>query len=68
MVFFTWYPYVEVCSLRLDFEIFTIGGPADTMETDGGACTDTFVVGVILEKNNLRQIEQNNGGRKGIRL
>jgi len=31
-----------VCSLRLDFETFNILGPADTIETDGGACVDSF--------------------------
>ena len=32
---------------RLDFETFTILGPADTLETNGGACVDTFDVTVI---------------------
>jgi len=31
-----------VCALRLDFEAFTIEGPADTIETGGGACVDSF--------------------------
>ena len=33
----------NVCSVRLDFESFTIEGPSATLETDGGACTDSFV-------------------------
>lgn len=32
----------DVCSVRLDFESFTIEGPADTIETGGGACMDSF--------------------------
>jgi len=32
-----------VCALRLDFEAFTILGPADTVETGGGVCVDSFV-------------------------
>ena len=36
-----------VCYLRLDFESFTLLGPADTVETLGGACSrDTFKVTV----------------------
>jgi len=34
----------EVCAVRLDFETFTTLGPADTVETNGGACQDSFVV------------------------
>ena len=34
----------EVCAVRLDFETFTTLGPADTIETGGGACQDSFVV------------------------
>ena len=30
----------------LDFEQFTLNGPADSTETDGGACTDQFTVTV----------------------
>ena len=37
----------DVCYLRLDFESFTLLGPADAVETGGGACTrDTFKVTV----------------------
>ena len=37
----------DVCYLRLDFESFTLLGPADAIETGGGACTrDTFKVTV----------------------
>ena len=37
----------DVCYLRLDFESFTMLGPADTVETLGGACSrDTFKVTV----------------------
>ncbi len=32
----------DVCALRLDFESFFIEGPADTVETTGGVCTDSF--------------------------
>lgn len=38
----------DICNLRLDFESFTLAGPALTTETDGGACTgsDTLVITV----------------------
>eukprot|EP00094_Tigriopus_californicus_P003564 TCALIF_03427-PB protein Name:"Protein of unknown function" AED:0.12 eAED:0.12 QI:15/1/0.9/1/0.11/0.4/10/0/376 len=32
----------DVCFLRLDFQTFTILGPMDTLETNGGQCVDTF--------------------------
>ncbi|XP_059097095.1 uncharacterized protein LOC131891508 isoform X2 [Tigriopus californicus] len=35
-------PSSDVCFLRLDLESFVIMGPADTMETEGGVCVDTF--------------------------
>ena len=28
-----------MCDFRLDFDQFTINGPADTAELDGGGCT-----------------------------
>ena len=34
----------DVCAVRLDFETFTTAGPSATDETNGGACTDSFVV------------------------
>ena len=34
----------EVCAIRLDFETMTIAGPSATAETNGGECTDSFVV------------------------
>ena len=34
--------FSDVCTIRLDFEAFSIVGPADTIETMGGKCTDTF--------------------------
>ena len=34
----------NVCSVRLDFETFTIEAPADTVETTGGVCVDSFQV------------------------
>ena len=37
--------------LRLDFEQFTTLGPADTVETNGGACVDTFTVTVSYNLN-----------------
>jgi len=36
----------DVCWLRLDFEQFSNLGPADTVETTGGACQDSFSVTV----------------------
>jgi hypothetical protein len=39
---------LAVCYLRLDFDSFTTLGPADTLETSGGACRDTFMVGVSI--------------------
>ena len=35
--------------LRLDFEQFTTLGPADTVETNGGACVDSFTVTVSYD-------------------
>jgi hypothetical protein len=42
----------NICFLRLDFETFTITGPADSKETTGGTCnTDTFkITGPTKEK------------------
>ena len=34
----------DVCSVRLDFNTFSIRGPTDTEETGGGACVDSFQV------------------------
>ena len=34
----------NVCSVRLDMETFTIDGATDTLETNGGECTDSFQV------------------------
>ena len=34
----------NVCSVRLDFETFTIEGPSLTTEATGGVCTDSFQV------------------------
>ena len=39
-----------VCGLRLDFDSFTIRGPGDTKETDGGECKDTFKISVSIIK------------------
>ena len=36
-----------VCDFRLDFDQFTIIGPADTIETDGGACQDTLTTTTV---------------------
>ena len=39
--------FIDVCYLRLDFEIFTIEGPTTTStEIGGGICTDSFSVSV----------------------
>ena len=35
-----------MCSLRLDFEVFTIQGIGGTAQPDEGVCMDTFVVAV----------------------
>ena len=32
-----------MCDIRLDFETFTTLAPADTNESTGGACPDTFI-------------------------
>ena len=37
---------IDICFLRLDFETFTINGPVDSQEVNGGACTDTFKITV----------------------
>ena len=34
----------NICSVRLDFETFTIDGPTDTQEAGGGTCIDSFQV------------------------
>jgi len=36
----------KVCHVRLDFETFTIRGPDNTEELNGGACTDTMTTRV----------------------
>merc|ERR1719245_892205 len=36
----------DVCFFRMDFEQFTLKGPADSIETNGGVCTDTMTVTV----------------------
>ena len=36
-------------NLGLDFEQFTTLGPADTVETNGGACVDSFTVTVSYD-------------------
>ena len=41
------FQFLGVCALRLDFEAFTILGPADTVETGGGACVDSFVASAV---------------------
>ena len=42
--------FLDVCYLRLDFEIFTIEGPTTTStEIGGGICTDSFSVSVRLQ-------------------
>ena len=33
----------DVCTLRLDFEAFSIVGLADTIEATGDMCIDTFI-------------------------
>ena len=40
--------------MRLDFEAFTILGPADTVETGGGACVDSFVASAVSRLMNTR--------------
>ena len=38
----------SICSLRLDFEMFsTIKSLTDSLETNGGTCTDTFIARVV---------------------
>ncbi len=51
----------DVCFLRLDFENFNIQGVADTLETDGGACVDTFNVAVTTNQNIPQICGQNSG-------
>ncbi len=40
-----------MCSIRLDFETFTLAGPATTGEENGGLCTDTFIATVSKKVN-----------------
>ena len=40
-----WHSALDVCSLRIDFESFHLGGPTSTLET--GSCEDTFQITVI---------------------
>ncbi len=37
---------LDVCQLRLDFEVFDISGVADTNEVNGGICQDNFAITV----------------------
>ena len=42
--------FLDVCYLRLDFEIFTIEGPkTGSTEVGGGECQDSFSVSVRLQ-------------------
>ena len=43
--------------MRLDFEAFTILGPADTVETGGGACVDSFVASAVSKVINTKYRE-----------
>ena len=47
--------YIDVCFLRLDFETFSIAGPASTDEgvadADSDLCQDTFDVTVSTGQN-----------------
>ena len=36
----------DICWFRLDFETFTILGPDNTAETDGGVCKDKLTITV----------------------
>ncbi len=36
----------DICTLRLDFEMFDIAGVTDTTEAGGGVCEDMFTVTV----------------------
>ncbi len=43
----------DVCSFRLDFETFSIRGTADTLENNGGVCTDTMAVSAPGTNQNI---------------
>ena len=46
--------FSEVCSIRLDFEVFSIRGPIGSDELDGGRCSiDTFSIIGTPEVTNL---------------
>ena len=46
-----------VCFIRLDFETFTLAGPAATGEENGGLCTDTFTATVREIMRILRRVK-----------
>jgi len=54
----------SICSLRLDFEIFsTIKSLTDSLETNGGTCTDTFIASVDATGDSTPTICGENSGQ-----
>jgi len=54
----------SICSLRLDFEIFsTIKSLTDSLETNGGTCTDTFIARVDATGDSTPTICGENSGQ-----
>ena len=42
---FSW--KIAICDIRLDFDTFTLNGPSDTSETDGGKCQDSLTITTV---------------------
>ena len=38
---------IAICDIRLDFDTFTLNGPSDTSETDGGKCQDSLTITTV---------------------
>ena len=42
---------IAICDIRLDFDTFTLNGPSDTSETDGGKCQDSLTITTVNIKS-----------------
>ena len=38
---------IAICDIRLDFDTYTLNGPSDTSETDGGKCQDSLTITTV---------------------
>jgi hypothetical protein len=60
----SYFTYVDICSLRLDLETFSITGPRGSDELDGGLCSiDSFkATGLRFAANSVPTICGENSG------